>query len=70
MLDDDDCRHPTSDHSYESVNLKGCKVIEAPFEGLGEKYKKQFYEEVTYGETREKEGRLEEKLQNENEVMK
>ena len=35
------------------------------FEGLGEKYKKEFYEEVTYGETREREGRLTEKLQTE-----
>ena len=34
------------------------------FEGLGEKYEKKFYKEVTYGETREKEGRLNEKLQN------
>ena len=34
------------------------------FEGLDEKYDKKFYKEVTYGETREKEGRLNEKLQN------
>ena len=40
---------------------------EKPFKGLGKTYTKKYYEEVTYGEIREKEGRLQELLQNEKE---
>ena len=61
---EDDIYIPT--HNDETVELEKIEKVaekEIEFEGLGEKYEKIFYGEITYGETREREGRIDEKLQ-------
>merc|ERR1712012_1496465 len=63
LLEDDIYIPAHNDKTEEVVKNEKVSKKEIEFEGLGEKYEKIFYEEITYGETREREGRIDEKLQ-------
>ena len=63
MLEDDIYIPAYNDETEELEKIEKVAEKEIEFEGLGEKYEKIFYEEITYGETREREGRIDEKLQ-------